>query len=115
MQVYSAVQRAVGIQSSPLAQSGASSVEDGLAPAHVCRSARDDDEDQQCRAPQPDDVPVLVSGAGHDSLAMAELTQASVRLQVELRRKFVAVSPCLHCLGHAMVMQVIEAVTDQRI
>lgn len=44
----------------------------------MCRSSNNDDQDpEQCKASQPDEVPVLVSGAGHDSLAMAELTQAS--------------------------------------
>ena len=49
-------------------------------PVRVCQSAIHGDKDQQCKACKPDDVPVLVSGAGHDSLAMAELTQASAVL-----------------------------------
>lgn len=76
MQVYSGIQWAAGMQGSSSAQCNAqSSVEDGQVP--VCQSASHGDEDQQCKASQPDEVPVLVSGAGHDSLAMAELTQAS--------------------------------------
>lgn len=78
VQVYSGMQRAAGAQdrlsAKPRAQQ---TLEDGKIPAPVCPSANHGDEDQQCKASQPDDVPVLVSGAGHDSLAMAELTQAS--------------------------------------
>lgn len=78
MQVYSKMQWAAGAQerlsAKPRAQQ---TLEDGKIPVPVRPSASHGDEDQQCKASQPNDVPVLVSGAGHDSLAMAELTQVS--------------------------------------
>ncbi|KAL3162355.1 hypothetical protein ABBQ32_010038 [Trebouxia sp. C0010 RCD-2024] len=75
-EVYSKMQWAAGAQerlsAKPRAQQ---TLEDGKIPVPVRPSASHGDEDQQCKASQPNDVPVLVSGAGHDSLAMAELTQ----------------------------------------
>ena len=71
MQVYSAAQAAAGI-SGTLSKRSAKENEPG-----VCSTALGGKQ-QQCTASQPDEVPVLVSGAGHDSLAMAELTQVCV-------------------------------------
>ena len=81
MQVYNAVQRAAAIQRSPSALSTAKTSEQAQTPDDVCISTSNADEDlRQCKASQPVEVPVLVSGAGHDSLAMADLTQASVTI-----------------------------------
>lgn len=86
LQVYNAVQRAAAMQCSPSAKSTTKTSEQTQTPDTVCVSTSNADEDsKQCKAPQPVEVPVLVSGAGHDSLAMADLTQASV---------IVATAPC---------------------
>ena len=77
MQVYAGMQWVPGLQGRSSAQAHGQIPEDGQIAAPVCPSASHGEEDHQCKASQPDDVPVLVSGAGHDSLAMAELTQAS--------------------------------------
>ena len=78
LQVYSAVQTVAGFLSSASVQSTSEPPEDLQEPQQICRSSSVDGKDsQQCTASQLDEVPVLVSGAGHDSLAMAELTQAS--------------------------------------
>ena len=81
LQVYNAVQKAAAIQANPSAQSAAKILEEAQMSDHVCESTSDADKDpKQCTAPLPVEVPVLVSGAGHDSLAMADLTQASVTI-----------------------------------
>ena len=81
MQVYTAVQRAAALQRTPPAHFTAQASMEAQIPDNVCISSSTADEDpKQCKASQPIEVPVLVSGAGHDSLAMAELTQASVAI-----------------------------------
>ena len=81
LQVYNAVQKAAAFQRSPSAHSAAKTSEEAQKSNHVCFSTSNADEDpKQCKAPHPVEVPVLVSGAGHDSLAMADLTQASVTI-----------------------------------
>ena len=72
--MYRAAQAAAGILDSASEQSSTLDPAQSNVADQVC-SPTSNAENQQCIASQSDEVPVLVSGAGHDALAMAELTQ----------------------------------------